>query len=199
MAFLSTISRDRLTWVARRRWLRWLLAAALLGPAGAAAPAPSTSPDEYQVKGLLLFHFAQFVEWPARAFHDAEAPLVIGVLGEDPFGAYLDDPVKGEKIGSRPLVVRRFRRVDDITDCQILFISRSESAQLDQIMTRLRCRSVLTVGDTDSFIRKGGMVRFVTENSKIRLHINVEAAKAADLTISSKLLRPATIVTADED
>jgi hypothetical protein len=199
MAFLNTLSCGRWTLAARRRWARWLLAAALLGPTPVAVFAQGTSPTEYQVKGLLLFHFAQFVEWPARAFRDAEAPLVIGVLGDDPFGAFLDDPVKGEKIGTRPLVVRRFRRVEDIGECHILFISRSESAQLDQIMTRLKGRSLLTVGDADTFIRKGGVVRFVIENSKIRLHINVEAAKAAELTISSKLLRPATIVTADKD
>ncbi|MES1166713.1 MAG: YfiR family protein [Pseudomonadota bacterium] len=188
MAFLKTMA-----------CARWILVAALLGPAGTEALAQGKPPTEYQVKALFLFNFAQFVEWPEHAFRDAQAPLVIGVLGDDPFGAYLDELVKGEKIGARPLVVRRFSRADDINECHILFISRSESAQLDKIIASLKGRSLLTVGDADTFIRKGGVVRFVTENNKIRLRINVEAAKASDLTISSKLLRPATIVTADKD
>jgi hypothetical protein len=199
MAFLRTIPSGRLALAARRRWAGWLLVAALLGAAGAPAFAQTPTSAEYKVKAVFLFNFAQFVEWPANAFRDAQAPLVIGVLGEDPFGTYLDEAVKGEKIGTRPLVVRRFSRVGDITDCHILFISRSESAQLDKIIAGLKGRSLLTVGDTDTFIRKGGVVRFVTENNKIRLRINVEAAKASDLTISSKLLRPATIVTAEND
>jgi hypothetical protein len=162
----------------------------------AAEPAPSA---EYQLKAVFLFNFAQFVEWPARAYRDAQAPLVIGVLGEDPFGSFLDRLVSGEKVGGRPLVVRRFQRVDEITECHILFISRSESARLGQIIARLKGRSLLTVSDADTFTRQGGIVRFVTENGKIRLRINVEAARVGELTISSKILRPAMIVTADKD
>jgi len=158
-----------------------------------AMAAPPTPPAEYQIKAVFLFNFAQFVEWPANAFHSAQAPLVIGVLGADPFDLQLDTAVSGEKIGERPLVVRRYRRVDEIAECHILFISGSETGQLDRIMARLKGRSLLTVGDTDDFNRVGGMVRFVTENNKIRLRINVESAKAAGLVISSKLLRPAMI------
>lgn len=199
MAFLRPNSFVRLALAARRGCLRWLVLAALLGTAGATASAQNATSAEYRVKAVFLFNFAQFVEWPARTFRDAQSPLVIGVLGDDPFGAFLDEAVAGEKIGDRPLLVRRYRRVEEIADCHILFISRSESGQLEKIIASLKGRSVLTVGDTDTFIRKGGLVRFVTENNKIRLRINVEAARASDLTISSKLLRPATIVTADKD
>ena len=118
---------------------------------GAGAHAPAAPSPEYQIKAIFLFQFAQFVEWPARAFHGAHDPLVIGVCGEDPFGSFLDEAVRGEKIGERPLVVRRYRRGEDIADCHILFISRSESGQLDQILARLKGRSVLTVGDMEQF------------------------------------------------
>jgi hypothetical protein len=186
-------------WGSWRRFARLGLAAALCGLA-AAAPARAAAPSvEYQIKAVFLFNFAQFVEWPADAFHDAHAPFVIGVLGEDPFGAYLDEAVRGEKIGERPLVVRRYRPGDDIADCNILFISRSEAGRIEPIIARLRGHHVLTVGEDDGFIRQGGILRFVTENHKIRLRINMEAARAAGLTISSKLLRPAMIVTADTD
>ncbi|MEJ1972225.1 MAG: YfiR/HmsC family protein [Lacunisphaera sp.] len=153
---------------------------------------------EYQVKAVFLFNFAQFVDWPDQTFSDAGAPLVIGVLGDDPFGAYLDELVRNEKIGKHPLAVRRFGRVQDITECHILFVSRAEAGQFDRIAAELKDRSLLTVGDTDSFKPHGGMVRFVMENGKIRLRINVESAKACGLTISSKLLRWATIVTQEK-
>lgn len=171
-----------------------LLGAPVAGVRGQTAPT-----SEYQVKAIFLFQFAQFVDWPARSFKDAHAPLVIGVYGEDPFGPYLDEAVRGEKIGERPLVVRRYRRGEAVGDCQILFISRSESGQLPQLLASLKGRSILTVGDMDHFSRDGGIVRFVTRNNKIRLQINIEAAKAGDLTISSKLLRPAMIVTTQKD
>jgi len=181
-----------------RRLARWF-AGALLGLALTAAAAAATPSIEYQIKAVFLFNFAQFVEWPPSAFRDARSPLVIGVVGEDPFGNYLDEAVRGERIGDRPLVVRRYHRGDDLTGCHILFISRSEDSAVASILASLRGRSILTVGEADGFIREGGILRFITENHKIRLRINVEAARAVGLTISSKLLRPATITTADND
>jgi len=174
-----------------RRSIAWLSGALLFFATAVSA----ATPTEYQLKAAFLFNFAQFVEWPASAFRTAQSPLIIGVLGDDPFGPYLDELVNGEKVGERPLVPRRFKRVEDIGECHILFISRSESSNLERILGRLRERSVLTVSDIEGFSRQGGMVRFVTENGKIRLRINVEAAKSCNLTISSKILRPGTIVT----
>jgi len=183
------------------RWLVGLLLALFpAAPTAVAATSPASVPlPEYQVKAVFLFNFAQFVDWPAKAFPDASAPLIIGVLGDDPFGAYLDELVRNEKIGDRPLIVRRFKRAQEITECHILFVSRTPAGQFDRIAADLRERSVLTVGDTENFSRQGGMVRFATENGKIHLRINVESAKASGLTISSKLLRWATIVTKEKD
>jgi hypothetical protein len=172
---------------------------AVLAAGGADLPAPLASPQEHQVKAVFLFNFAQFVEWPTNAFAEAQAPLVIGVLGDDPFGAYLDETVRGERVNNRKLVVRRFRRVEEIQSCHVLFISPSEAERLEQILAALKGRPILTVSDAEGFSRRGGMIRFVTEKNKIRLKINPEAAKAARLTISSKLLRPSDIVSPGRD
>jgi hypothetical protein len=172
----------------------WL---ALLSSFALAAAVQAAEPREFEIKAVFLFNFAEFVDWPVEAFREAQSPLVIGILGEDPFGAYLDDAVRGEKVRNRTLVVRRFSRVEDVSECQILFISGSEDTRLEQILASLKGRSILTVSDLDGFSRMGGMIRFVTEKSRIRLKINLEAAKAAGLTISSKLLRPAQIVSGE--
>jgi len=177
-----------------RRPIRWLVGLTLLVSLAQGAPPPPTPSAEYQLKAVFLYNFAQFVEWPARAFLEPTAPLIIGVLGEDPFGPYLDELVNGEKIGDRPLIVHRYKRAEEIADCHILFICRSETRDLAKIIERLKGRSLLTVGDADTFTRQGGMVRFAMENGKVRLRINVEAAKEGELTISSKILRPGTIV-----
>ena len=105
----------------------------------------------------------------------------------------------GEKAAGQSVVVRRFRRVEDVDTCHILFVARSESGRLTQILAGLRGRSVLTVGDMDSFTEHGGIIRFITENSRVRMRINLEAAKAVKLTISSKVLRPAEIVGRTEE
>ncbi|SDR81669.1 YfiR family protein [Opitutus sp. GAS368] len=183
-------------WGEAPRLRGWLLLAALtLG--GSAGEAQTPSVHEYQVKAVLLFNFTHFVEWPSTAFAGPEAPLVIGVLGADPFGPALDEAVRGEKVGARPLLIRRYPRVEDIDTCHLLFISRSEAGRLDGIVARLQNRSILTVSDAEGSALRGIMIRLVTEENRIRLRINLNAAKAAGLVLSSKLLRPAEIVTTD--
>ena len=154
---------------------------------------------EYQVKAVLLFNFAQFVDWPTQAFGAAQTPLVIGVLGKDPFGAYLDATVRGETVNRRPLAVQRYRQVAEIKTCHVLFISRSEAERLEQILAGLKGRNILTVGDAEGFAGRGGMIRFITEKNRTRLRINLDAVKAANLTISSKLLRSADIIAPGKD
>src|SRR6185503_11281979 len=131
---------------------------------------------------------------PAPAVPDSQRPLLIGIIGTDPFGSFLDETVRGERLGARPIQLRRYRDIADIGECNILFISRSESERVPEILAVLKNRPVLTVSDGDAFANQGGMIQFVTDKSRIRLRINLEAAQAANVTISSKLLLVAEIV-----
>jgi hypothetical protein len=164
----------------------------LLHAAWAAEP-----PGEYQVKAVFLFNFGQFVDWPAHAFATPNAPFVIGVVGEDPFGEILDDVVRGESLGAHPLVVKRFRDTDDISACNILFIGRNESAQIEKALAAVRGRSVLTVTEIEGAERHGAIIVLFNEQNRIRMRINLAAARASQLVISSKLLRPAEVVGAE--
>lgn len=163
-----------------------LLAAGLLGGRCALA-----APTAAQVEAVFLFYFSQFVDWPPTAFPDRHAPIVIGVLGDDPFGGALDQAVAGEQVNGRPVVVRRLKSIADATDCHILYISSSEAPQLARILSALKGRDVLTVSDLDHFVQSGGMIRFILVEQHVRLLINPQAAQAAGLKLSSKLLRAA--------
>lgn len=188
-------------------WARIAVSLMILGIVGGGAPtetwaqsATQTAPvKEYQLKSVFLFHFTQFVDWPPTAFADADSPLVIGILGDDPFGPYLDDAIRGERVNGRPIVVQRYRKLADVKTCQVVFISQSESDRLGQIVNGLRGHAILTVSDIDDFAKHGGMIQFITSKNKIHLGINVDAAKAANVTISSKLLRSADIIKGERE
>ncbi|HJS90061.1 MAG TPA: YfiR family protein [Steroidobacteraceae bacterium] len=154
-----------------------------------ASPTP-----EYQVKAAFLFNFSQFVSWPAQAFSSPKAPIVIAVLGEDPFGSDLDSMVSGQHVDGHALLVRRYRDVSKVDGCHILFIDRSESAELPQILRTLQGRAILTVSDIDGSAESGVMIDLVTRNNHIRMHVNLAAARASGLTVSSQLLRLAQII-----
>jgi YfiR/HmsC-like len=184
---MALLSRDR-------RASLWLLIAGLALLSSRPTAAQTVRASAADVQAVFLFNFAQFVEWPPQAFADLQSPLVIGILGKDPFGSTLEKTVSGESIRGRSFRVDHYRRVDEVKDCQILFISRSESKRLESILAELKDRPILTVTNSDDADRIGGIIRFVLDESKIRLSIDLEAAQAARLTFSSKLLRSAAIV-----
>jgi hypothetical protein len=149
---------------------------------------------EYDLKAAFLFNFAQFVEWPPEAFPDASSPFVICILGDDPFGKSLDEIVANEAIRNRRVVVRRHRDMQEISTCHILYVGASETPRLSQVLAALAGRHILTVGETDLFTTHNGIIQFLVVENRLRLRINVEAAKMAKLSISSQLLRQAEIV-----
>jgi hypothetical protein len=154
----------------------------------------ASQPAEYQVKAVFLFNFTQFVSWPRESLPDPQAPFVIGVLGRDPFGPALDEAIRGEQVGGRPLVIERYRTRADLKPCQILFIDRSASAEVGAVLRDVEHSGTLTVTDFDVGADPDVVIRFFTENQRIRLRINMDSARTAGLTISSKLLRPSQVV-----
>jgi YfiR/HmsC-like len=150
--------------------------------------------SEYQVKAAYLFNFLKFVEWPEESFADPLAPIVIGVVGEDPFGNALPQVVIGKTVQGRDLVIRIYRPGEDLRGVHILFISASERKRLPIILSSLRGSSVLTVADIAGFLDAGGMIQFLNENGRVRFAINVDATSRAKLKMSSKLLSLAKVV-----
>lgn len=167
-------------------WRCWVLL--LLALAGSYGPAQEFMPTEYQVKAAFLFNFAKFIEWPPRAFASVKSPLIIGILGENPFHDDLVQTIRNKTVDDHPVLIKQFYSASDATNCHILFISASERKHLPEIFNTLKGASVLTVSETDRFTEKGGMINFVLEGTKIRFQINKNAATSAGLKISSKLM-----------
>jgi hypothetical protein len=140
------------------------------------------------VKAAFLFHFAQFVDWPPEAFKDATSPLTYCTVGEDPFHGALDASLNGKMIGDRAFRVRHFRRLQEIHECQVLFLGTVETKSIPAELVNLKRDPVLTVGESEHFARDGGMIGFFLEDNKVRFEINLEAVENAKLKVSARLL-----------
>lgn len=167
------------------------LVAFLLMP-GTTMPQPVSR--EYKVKSAFLFNFTQFVEWPADAFEDDDAPLVIGILGSDPFGPFLDETISGERLQEHPLIVERYESIEEVGHCHILFLASGNRQTIRQAIAHLKSKAVLTVSDFDGFARMGGMIAFENQGGRVALRINATTVNESGLVVSSKLLRLAEIV-----
>jgi hypothetical protein len=142
---------------------------------------------EYQVKAVCVLNAVRFVSWPANVFESTDSPLVIGILGENPFGSTLENVVKGETSQQRRIVVRRVR-LEEATTVHVLFISHSERDRLDGIFRTLGDSSVLTISEIDRFTQSGGMLGLGLANGRIRFEANANAAARAQLKINSQFL-----------
>ena len=154
--------------------------------------------SEYLIKAGFIYNFAKLVEWPAPAFTSPGQPIVIGVLGNDSFASTLERVVDGKKIDLHPFVVKHLKSAKEAREysCHMLFLASAESSHADEVVQLLKGSSVLTIAETPGFTRQGGIINFVLEDSRVRFEVNVDAAKQAGLTISSRLLSLAKVVQA---
>jgi YfiR/HmsC-like len=166
-----------------------LLLSGLL-PGGAAL---ASEFDEYAVKAAYLYNFAKYVEWPPEAFVSLDAPLLICVAGDNPFGGALDT-LSGKLVESHPVVVRATPTAASFDKCHIVFISRAEQGRFKPLLTKLARLPILTVSDITDFARSGGMIGLTEADQRIRFDINLTVARQANLKLSSQLLKLATIV-----
>lgn len=151
------------------------------------AETPST--PEYQIKAAFLYNFIKFVEWPPQVARETNAPIVIGILGQDPFGNDLESVIAGKRVNDRPIAIKRLG-ASSPEFCHVLFVSSSERRRLTQIFQELQLSPTLTVGDNlEGFCQAGGIINFVMEAKKVRFQIDNQAAERRGLKISSKLLR----------
>lgn len=190
MALLAPYSKSRLapTGSIWRVFLRSCFVCAILGGLLPLARCQEIQAPEHKVKAAFLYNFAKLVEWPTNVFASDTTPVLLGVLGKDPFDQALDEIVAGRTVQNRPVRVVRFTSVEQITNCQVLYISESERRKLDSIFDALRGRPILTVGDMKGFESRG-MITLVKSNASINLRINLEATRQARLQLSSRLIR----------
>jgi hypothetical protein len=174
-----------------------LFAACSLLCAGTVARAQSQTLSEAQIKAGFIFNFTKFVEWPPEAFADSEAPIELGILGDNPVTELLTETAIGKTVNGRAVIVHRFKEGQDPRICQILFVSSSQESHVLQILERVKGLPILTVSETNGFAQSGGMINFFVEGNKVRLEINLDAAVRARLKISSKVIAVARLLSGE--
>jgi hypothetical protein len=171
-----------------------ILTVCLMAAGWGCGVARGQSANEYQVKAAFLYNFAKFVEWPPQSFKGPDDPLVVCVVGHNPFGRMLEDTVNGKTLEGRPFAVSNVPDIQQADGCHILFVSSSERKHLQSILKSIKAPGVLTVGETEGFVTNGGVINFKLEGGRVRFEINLEAAATEGLQIRSSLLSLAVIV-----
>jgi hypothetical protein len=167
---------------------------ALLCAAPRLIEAQSGPTSEYKVKAAFLYNLARFVDWPPESLPNDHSPIIIGVLGKDPFGSALDEIILRKSINGHSLQIARAKSIQELKLCQIVFVSSSEDKRIPEILASLQGTNILTVGESENFMQLGGAVQLTLLDNRLRFAINVDVARRARLKFSSKLLSLARVV-----
>ncbi|QYM77908.1 YfiR family protein [Horticoccus luteus] len=178
-----------------------MLGVALLLPALLRVAAPFARADdsaisrENALKAAALYNLIPFIDWPSAGFPSPDSPVIIGVLGRDPFGRLLDGLVENERYHGHPIRVVRFSTAESVGLCHVLFIARAAGPQnWPRATIDFEHRPILTVSDVDDFASHGGSIQFFIARNHLRMIINLMAVRSAGLSVSSKLLRLAEVI-----
>jgi YfiR/HmsC-like len=166
----------------------------LMGQASHAWAQDSEQSSEYLIKAGYIYNFAKLVEWPASAFAQPDSPIVIGIVGTDPFGPIIDKVLEGKKVNGHSFLIKRLKPTADVKECHILFIGSSLGSHVADTIRLTKGTPVLTISEIPGFADHGGIIHLSLEQNKVRFEVNVDAAKEADLNISSRLLVLAKVI-----
>ena len=165
---------------------------------------PNSSPEtdvagdsskEYKIKAVFIYRLIRWIAWPESNLPRNSREIVIGVVGKDPFGSHLDKLEKLKPVLGRKIRIKRFKSVEDIKKTQILFLSASASdADIRNVASLAQRSSALVIGETASFVDKGGMISLLIKDNRLKFEANTVSAKKAKISISSQILRMATRV-----
>jgi hypothetical protein len=150
--------------------------------------AQTSSSPEYHAKAHFLSKFPIFIEWPKNALPTGNAPFLICIFGDFPFGTSLAEKTRGIAIHEKPIEIRWIHRQPELKSCQILFVSRSEQKRYSEVLEAVRGQGVLTVGETPEFLDAGGIVSFTMQQEMLQFDVNLYEASKARLKISSQML-----------
>jgi hypothetical protein len=175
--------------------VRMVFSLALLWPEIASAASVGSIPvTESQVKAAYLYNFAKFIAWPERSFAAADAPMEICVLDDMSFESTLKEVVSSHTVDAHPVQVVHVTVVADAHDCHILFIPSPQNKQAHTLIQALGNSSIVTVGETPTFLEDGGVIRFALQEGRIKFQVNMRAAAESGVHISARLLTVATRV-----
>lgn len=150
--------------------------------------------SEYGLKAAFLYNFAKYTTWPKSAFADKKAPILVTVVGKDPFGKILDQTIGGKKVGLRPFKIERISEPAKVKTAHILFLGSLKEKERRALMDRFKGKPVLVIADQKGLAGKGALAGFYLDGGKVRFEISTQATKANGLTISSQLLKLAKLV-----
>jgi len=188
----STTASAPRTWAAFK--LGCVLALAGLMTLGIAAPARAADEGvENKIRAAILYNIAVFVKWPPSTFADDDSPLLFCAVQAEALAAEMEFGLRNRTVNGRPVQVVPLTDATDLRSCHLAYLGERDPAKILAILRETIGQPMLTVHESER-VAKGGVIRFLRDDQKLRFEINDAAASRNHLEISPKLLKLAIVV-----
>jgi len=152
------------------------------------------SAPEHEVKAAFLYNLGKFITWPSDIFDQQKDEFFICIFGQDPFEDYIDMIAEAKKVQKRKIIINRFNQINQNKQCNIIFITKSEQSKLEHVLNWAKGKPILTVSDINSFIEKGGMIKFYKRHGRVNIAVAINRLERHHLKASARLLSIVKIV-----
>jgi len=149
-----------------------------------------TQEKEDNLKAVFIYNFTRYIDWDSTGTGNE---FVIGIIGSSAVTGPLTEIAKTNTVQSKKILIKHFSKPEEITPCNILFISAHCPFPLPSILSKTN-KGTLTISEETGFAEQGAAFNFVVINDKLKFEANVKSINAAGLRASSQLLKLAIIV-----
>lgn len=149
-----------------------------------ASTAAAQEVSEYRLKVAFLYNFIAYTHWP----HPIDDSLTVCIHGENPFGdnlRYLQE----RKINDANILIRHTREIEEVFACQVIFIAKSATGNLNEILNQIGNKPILTITDSVNAIQQGVVINMTVKGEKVVFDADINAAHEKKLQLNSQLLR----------
>lgn len=179
-------------------WRGWWLAALAMwcgvlaaAPGDALAQSGAATSLERRVKAAFLYKFLAYTEFPAAAFSDPVAPVVMVVANSDEMTADLAAITAGRTVNNRPIAVHPLREAENVL-AHLLFVAGADCARAAKVIRATR--ALLVVTECDGGLQQGAVINFRLVGEHVRFDVSLDAAERNNIRLSSRLLTVASHV-----
>jgi len=146
---------------------------------------------EYNLKAAFIYNFTRFIEWDTL---NNRNEFIIGVINSSPITESFEEIARTKTVNNKKIIIRHFYTAEEISECDILFISENSKISLKEILDKTKSKNTLTISEQEGYAKQGTAINFIVINAKLKFEANTKALKSAGLTASSQLLKLAVIV-----
>ena len=137
-----------------------------------------------KIKAVFIYNFTKYIEWPPSY---KEGEFIIGIIGETPLYSELIKMTETKKVANQALEVRKFSSLAELSKCHILYVSKTESANLADIIKKLRTNSTLLITEETGLVEKGAGINFIIKDNRQKFELNKGNVERYKLKVSSSL------------